>query len=765
MNLGGQSDRDPSVANGRAVAIGIFVMIVFAVITVRLYMLQVQQGEAFRSQSRDNFVQRKLLDHPRGEIYDRNLNVLVTNRPSVNVYVTPAFFPPATRMLRKLGGSVGLSRGESYEVSKALSLAVQDKGPAILLARDLDEAAVEMLRRRQEELDIPLEAVPVLVQPAENGYAPRMAAYIDPAHFPSRTLVLQRLQEVMGWTDAELARFKRRVLRVRGLQKYQDIIVRRDVPDDIEAKLALKVQLGDVPGVTVRRATAREYVHGKMAAHLLGYINELKPDELEKLRGDGYRLGDTIGRRGIEQTFEQELRGKDGLEAVVVDSKGRMQRSMLAESLREDVGARQEPVPGNRVILTLDLELQKAAEAAFDGRAGSVVVMEVDTGRLLVVTSTPSFDPNRIVGDRDERRRLYAIRDRRPMRFRAIQDHFAPGSTFKVVTALAGLKRRAIRLDDKVRCTGAFKLGNVRFRCWKDEGHKDVDLFRSLARSCDVYYYSLATKIGLDPIAEMGRAMGFGAPTGIEIKNESAGIMPDADWYRKHYKYYTLGSAVNVSIGQGAVSSTPLQLAVAFATLANGGRVYKPQVTLRIESYDSKVVREVKPELLRDIVRDFDVSPQHLAWVREGLRQVVNVPYGTAYRKRIKDLPMEVAGKTGTAQVAALGVDREESRKVEWKFRDHAWFGAFAPADDPKIVIIVFNEHGGSGSKSAAPIAMKVAQAWYNQQTRVAGLSAGPVTIARIDGPHLETLGRLDMLDPLRTPSEDREEPTAWTAP
>ena len=735
MSLDGHADRDPSVANQRGIIMGVFALVVFAVVVGRLYALQVQQGEKYRVQSQNNFVQRKRLDHPRGEVLDSRGRVLITNRPSVNVYVTPAFFPPAKRMVLKLGTAAGLDRTEGLEVSRALSRAVAERSSAILLARNLTTEQVVAVRGVQQNLEIPLEAVPIVAQPVTDDGVTLMAAYIDPDHFPSTTLVLRRLKQAMGWSERTLKKLTRRVRRARGLQRYQDIIVRRDVTPDIEGRLALLVELGDLPGVTVRRATARSYVNGQVAAHVLGYINELRPRELEERREQGYRLGDSIGRRGIERTFEEELRGRDGLETVVVDSKGRIQRGGLAELLREDIGVREPPVPGNRVVLTLDLELQKAAEEAFDGRAGSVVVMEVNTGRLLVMTSTPTFDPNRVAGyfDPAEKARLDGMKDRRPWRFRAIQDYFAPGSTFKIVTALAGLKAGLVQRQDKVRCTGAFQLGNTRFRCWKDEGHGAVDLARSLARSCDVYYYSLATKLGLDPIAEMGRQMGFGTTTGISIAGESGGIMPDAAWYRRRFGYYTLGSAVNVSIGQGAVSATPMQLAVSFAALANGGRVYKPQIALRIERYDATAVRKIAPELVREV----DVSPQHLALVREGLRQVVNAPFGTAYRKRLKDL--EVAGKTGTAQVAKLGKDRKKSRSKDlaWKLRDHAWFGAFAPADDPQVVIVVLNEHGGGGSSAAAPIAMKVAQAWYDQQNRLAGRTDDtPVTVALVDDPH-----------------------------
>ena len=719
MGLEGHADRDPSVANTRGIIMAVLVAISFAVVIGRLYMLQVRDGERYRSMSQNNFVQRKRLEHPRGEIVDRHGRVLVTNRPSVNVYVTPAFFPSAKRMVTTLGTAAGLQRSESLAVSQALSKVVADQGgtwPPLLLAADVTPDGVRAVREAQTSMEIALEAIPIVEQaPLPGETEPRMAVYIDPNHFPSTSLVLRRLQSVLGWSTRAMKRLRYRVDRARGLDRYLDINVRRDLPPEIEGRLALEVQLGDLPGVTVRRATARQYVYEKMAAHLLGYINEVRPRELAERR-DEYRLGDSIGRAGIERTFEEELRGKDGRETVVVDSKGRMQRSVLASSLREDVGVRVPPVPGNRVMLTIDRDLQQAAEAAFNGRAGAVVVMEVNTGRLLTLTSTPSYNPNLVAGyfDQREKDRLKAIKPRRPWRFRAIQDYFAPGSTFKVVTALAALKKGVVKRTDKVRCTGAFVLGNTRFRCWKDKGHGQVDLALSLARSCDVYYYTLATRLGLDPIADMGREMGFGAPTGIDLESESRGIMPDAKWYKKRFGYYTLGSAVNASIGQGAVSVTPLQLAVSFAAIANGGKVYKPQVVLRVERFDA-AAREIEPE----IVHTVNASAEHFALIRDGLKKVVNAPYGTAYRKRLKDV--EVAGKTGTAQVAKLGEDRKKSRTVPWKLRDHAWFAAYAPADDPQIVIVVLNEHGGGGSSSAAPIAMKVAQAWHDLNQRVAG--------------------------------------------
>ncbi|MEM6370424.1 MAG: penicillin-binding protein 2 [Myxococcota bacterium] len=689
------------------------VLLAFSVVGLRLYGLQVVEGESYRRKSQNNFFQVKRLEHERGEIVDAQGRVLATNRPSVNVYVTPAFLPDARRVIRGLAGEVGVSREEAEEVLAALGkVASEDQSP-VLLARGLDEADVARLRARVGVEELPPTAVPVLAYEEREGRV--YAAYLDARVFPSTTLVLRTLAEKAKLSDEEFSTLARRVRQARGLERYQDVLVRRDAPPDVEAPLQLDVQLGSLPGVSVRRSSARAYREAALASHVVGYVNEISPEELTARKERGYRLGDSVGRAGIEQAFEDELRGTDGRGTIVVDSKGRSQRSSLASSLQADVGETVAPVPGNRVVLTIHGELQRAAEAAFDGRAGAIVVLEVETGRVLAMTSTPGFDAQRLVGfdGAEERARLQSISERRPWRFRAVQDYFAPGSTFKVVTALAALEAGLVTPRERIHCPGAFTLGKARFRCWQDHGHGSMNLVESLMHSCDVYYYNLGRRLGLDPIAAMGRRLGLGEKTGIELAFESKGIMPDEAWYDAHLpEGYTLGAAINASIGQGAVSTTPLQLAVAYAAIANGGRVLEPRLALRIERWDGQALRTIEPSVRRSL----DLPPEALAEVREGLRRVVNQPGGTAYGKRLEAI--EVAGKTGTAQVARLGKDRRKSRDADWLLRDHAWFAAFAPFDAPEIVVVVFNEHGGGGSANAAPIAMRVVSAWHELKKR-----------------------------------------------
>ncbi|MBK8012830.1 MAG: penicillin-binding protein 2 [Deltaproteobacteria bacterium] len=745
-----QTQKDPSAAALRGKVMALAAVAVFFVILIRLFALQVVHGDEYREKSMNNFIHFKRIEHDRGQIVDREGRILVTNRPSTNVYVTPAFLPPATRFVVRLGRAAGLSHDDSLTVAHVLSRTVQEGGPPILLARDLTPEAAEAVRRMAtDELDLPLEAIPILEMPSghdvdheeqgdlggrpdadddgdhdhdhDHDEDPRYAAYLDPDHFPSTGQVLKRLEQVMGLDEEDLTSLRRRIRSARNLDRYLDIVVRRDVSTVIEGRIERDRMLGLLPGVFVRRAKTRRYEHDALAAHVLGYVNELSARELDERREAGYRIGDIIGRRGVEETFEDELRGVDGRETAVVDSRGLRQRTPFAKQLQEEVGADLPARAGNRVVLTLDMDIQRAAEEAFPGRAGSVVVMEVNTGRLLALTSTPTYNPAKVSGtlDPDERDRLKVLEPLRPWRFRAIQDHFAPGSTFKVVTALAALTHGASNGKENIVCPGAFRLGNTRFRCWKDSGHGPVDLINSIAKSCDVYYYTMGARLGLDPIAETAELLGFGHKTGIPLFGESAGIMPTKAWYNsRHRGSYTLGAAVNASIGQGAVTVTPIQLAVAYAAIANGGTVYQPQVALRIESQDERAVREIAPR----IVRKLDIEPAYLAMVHEGLREVVNAPHGTAYRRRLEAL--EVSGKTGTAQVAKLGKYRLKVHELEWKVRDHAWFASFAPSEHPEVVVVVFNEHGGGGSSAAAPAAMQIVSAWWTKKTQGLAKSA-----------------------------------------
>jgi len=688
------------------------VVLIFGAILARLYSVQIKQGEEFARRSLGNFVQTKRIKHSRGDIVDRRGNVLVTNRTSFDVVVTPAFLPNTRQNLMRLSRAAGLDQVEAKRIAVGFWKTLKERGPPVLLARELTAQQSRNVRSIQEVLEIPLEAVPIL----ESNVSAEFRAYdvyLDPEHLPSVTAVIRRLSNLLQYDEKQTKALMGNIQRRRGLSRYRDVVVRSDVSEELAARFTSKIEVGDLPGVSVRQSQTRYYKNGTMAAHLLGYVNELSPDEFEKKKEEGYFLGDVVGRRGIESTFESQLRGVDGLKTIVVDSKGRSQDSRFASSLRHEVGVQVPAKSGRQIVLSIDSELQKIAEDAFPGRAGAVVVMDPRNGQILAMTSTPTYDPNLVSGtfDKVERKRLRSIRSLRPWRFRAIQEHYPPGSTFKPFTALAALKKRSTYVSEKFRCNGVFRLGDTKFRCWKHAGHGHVALVDSLAQSCDVYYYNLATRTSLDPIAEMAMDFGLGKRTGVDLPGEVPGIMPTEAWYnRKFREGYTGGAAVNVSIGQGAVTITPLQLAVAYSALVNGGKVLRPQLALRIEDSDGLNPQQFEPE----IVKTLSLSKRSLKAVRKGLNWVVNHKTGTAYRRRLIE-PL-VAGKTGTAQVAKLGAKRLKTEEMRWKVRDHAWFAAYAPVNDPEVVVIVLNEHGGHGGSAAAPTAMKVIDAWWKQK-------------------------------------------------
>jgi penicillin-binding protein 2 len=355
-------------------------------------------------------------------------------------------------------------------------------------------------------------------------------------------------------------------------------------------------------------------------------------------------------------------------------------------------------------------------------------VLEAKTGFVLAMISRPAFDPNMMSG-RISRSQLKQLSEDplKPMLNRVMNENYHPGSTFKVVTALAGLENNVVTPSSSTYCAGGYTMGNHRWRCDKPAGHGSLDLRHALQVSCDVFYYSLGDKVGLDALSEMAHRLGFGQPTGFDLGREISGIIPDSKTASPESGSLR-AQAINASIGQGEINVTPLQQAVAYAAIANGGQVWRPQIVRRIESPDGKVVREFKPEELRKL----GVKETSLAAVRAGLVAVVNEPGGTAYRSRLSDL--QFAGKTGTAQVMKLGQKQKLDPTAQQYFsRDHAWFAAFAPAQDPEVVVVVINEHGGWGADAAAPAASRTVAAYFRIKREEAlqdSAAAAPVTAA-----------------------------------
>lgn len=566
-------------------------------------------------------------------------------------------------------------------------------------------------------------------------------AFCEPSGLPKGTCINEIIPKIATYLSLdgdEVRRVEEQYKRARGLERFRDFTVKVDV--DLDSLDRLQANLLDLPGVAFVPAPHRQYRYGTLAAHVLGYMNEISSEELTTFNDQGikgYQLGDYVGRRGVERRFENELKGEDGWLKTAVDAKGRKKSELDADRLLKNVDRFTPPKPGHNLVLSISLPLQQAAEKAFESaRAGAIVVVEAQTGFLLAVVSKPAYDPNELTG-RVTRARLKAISDDplEPLIFRAAQQHYHPGSTFKAITALAGLENGTITTGTTASCNGGYSLGRRRWRCHKDSGHGLVDLHSAIMWSCDTFFYQAADRMGIDPIADMSKAMGLGRPPGLELSPETAGIVPSTEYHNRVTPGgYTKGLALNTAIGQGDNNLSPLQLTMAYVAIANGGTLYKPQVVRAIETNEGDGNRETRV-LEPVVVTHLDVKPKNLALVVDGLRGVVNEPGGTAFWKKPKDLDVIIAGKTGTAQVIALGEKRLKKEQMDFFQRDHAWFAAFAPAEDAQIAVVVLNEHGGHGGSDSAPAAMTIIKEYFRIKSEEAAERAPALPPAPPDAP------------------------------
>lgn len=631
MKIGLGTTREPRELRPRVFIVGGFFLLGLLVLAVNLYRLMVVRYEEFLALSVDNEFKDTRVRAPRGLIRDRRGEVLVDARPSLDVFITPAFCQKCV---------------------------------------------------------------------AE---------------------VIPRLQSMLGWDDEQLQHVIEMVRSARGPQRYQQIVVQVDLKrDEFDLVNAHKFQL---PGVELEAVPHRHYRSGSALAHVLGYMNEVTSDELARLNGGPsverppYAMGDYTGRRGVERAYEQVLRGRDGWVKEVVNARGEVMRDANGNVLKRDEVP---PVPGRNLVLSIDARLQAEAEQAFPGTAGAIVALDAKTGFVRAIVSRPSYDPNEMTGRVSPQRLAQLNKDPlQPMVFRAGAEHYSPGSTFKVITLLAALQSGAFTAQSSVTCGGGYQLGSRRWRCHKESGHGLVHAHQAMQWSCDTYFYKVSDVIGIDAIAAVGKSLGLGTVTNFGVAAEVPGVMPDSAYHDKVTPGgYTKGMALNTAIGQGDVNVTPLQLAVVYAAIANGGKVYQPQLVERIETPEGQLVTQMEPRLVRDV----EMTPEQRAVLLDALTSVVNEPGGTAFRSRLGDVT--VAGKTGTAQVSRLGAVRLKKEQMSYWERDHAWFAAFAPAEDPELAIIVLNEHGGHGGSDAAPAAMAVFKKYFELK-RVDGEAFG----------------------------------------
>ena len=525
-----------------------------------------------------------------------------------------------------------------------------------------------------------------------------------------------------GLVGADAADLRERADRPRGRRRFQPVKLVAELSRNELARVeAYRYAL---PGITTDVRPQRFYVDGGLAPHLLGTLGEVREAQLATRAFADYRAGEIVGQSGIEALLEAHLRGRAGGRNVVVDVAGR-----VVEVLEEV-----EPRPGGNVVLSLDWDLQRVAREAFrreDGgpdRAGAVAALDPRNGDVLVLLSSPGYDPNDFVGGIDAATWRSLNEDhRRPLHDRVLSGQYPPGSVYKPIVAAAALEEGIAAPDTRVYCPGHWKLGRRTYRCWKRAGHGWVDLQRALVESCDVYFYEVGRKLGIDRLAYFARGFGLGRKPGIGLPQEKAGLIPTTAWkLARRGEPWIEGETISAAIGQGYDLVTPLQLAVATATLANGGSQLRPRIVLRRTDRDGRVLEETAPEVRGTA----PVSRAHLEMVRDDLIGVVESPHGTGHAAAVPGL--EVAGKTGTAQVVGLSHTEDlDDEEILESHRDHAWFVAWAPARAPEIAIAVLLEHGGHGGSAAAPVAGRLLRAWWaKRQARVEALVApgGPVT-------------------------------------
>jgi len=593
----------------RVAILGGGALVMFFIIFFRLWYLEVLSGDKYLEQAQNNRVREVKVQAPRGEIVDRNGEVLVGNRTS---------------------------------------LALQVKA---------------------DEL---------------------------PANNREENQVIERLADVTGM-DAD--RIEKEIKEQTKLLPASPVTLKRDVP--YELVLYLQERQQDFPGVSVERVYVRNYPGGDLASHIFGYVREVTPQQLKEPQYKRLDPGDTVGQTGVELAYDSQLRGQSGATRVQVDALGRPKGEPLSD---------EPPMPGNNLRLTIDSELQQTGEAAIGqfGLPGAFVAMDVDSGEVLGMGSTPTFDPSIYSKPRIPQQvvdQLYDEDSGAAQTNRAIQGLYPTGSTYKLITATAALEDGLITPGEIVDDPGSYTVGGVTFKNAGDAVNGAINLHTALQVSSDVYFYKLGheanTKEQPMPIQEWAGRLGLGSPTGIDLPSELGGLIPTPEWRNELYKDgntdrpWSAGDNINLAVGQGDLQATPLQMAVAYATIANAGTVPRPHLAQRVEDANGRVVQEVTPAPRRQL----DISPQTSDSILDGLHAAAMEPGGTSYPV-FGGFPVEVAGKTGTAERPPNG--------------DQSWYVAVAPADDPEIVVAATIEQGGFGADSAAPAVRQILEDYFD---------------------------------------------------
>jgi penicillin-binding protein 2 len=526
---------------------------------------------------------------------------------------------------------------------------------------------------------------------------PSYNLYIIPEQIQDQNQLLQSLNLLI---DLEPQFVQDKLGKDAHKYPFKPVLIKKNVSRDELA--IIETNLFNLPGVMIQVKPQRHYIFGSFASHLIGYLGEISERELGKEKYKDNRPGDLIGKAGVEGEWQRSLHGYRGGAQVEVDAAGRKLR----------VVSRKRPLPGLNVWLTIDKNLQMTAEKALTGKKGAIVAMNPMNGEILALASSPAYDPNRfIVGmDRTEWARIMKSKDS-PLQNRPISGQYPPGSVFKIAVALAGLEEGIVDPEEEVFCAGQFRVGNHTYRCWKKHGHGYVAFHRGLVESCDIYFYKLGKQLGVDTIAHYARMLGLGKRSKFELGSEKPGLIPTRRWKLKRWGVpWQTGETVSTAIGQSFVLVTPMQMARMISGLFNGGHLYQPKV-IRWVGKDDHEIYQFAPTSLAQI----DAKKENVERVKNALVGVVHEPRGTGGRSRVKGL--SVAGKTGTAQVITLEKTEAfgEESEVPVEFRDHAWFVAIAPVEDPALAVAVLIEHGGHGGSGAAPIAKEMFKTYFRK--------------------------------------------------
>ncbi|MBN1103043.1 MAG: penicillin-binding protein 2 [Deltaproteobacteria bacterium] len=580
----------------------VVVVVVFVVLVLRLWLLQIVSGPTYRIQSENNRIHLQDIPPFRGMIFDRHGELLVDNRPSFDLYLILEDAQERTRLLKNLEILLGI--------------------PLHVIKKKLSKDALK---------------------------------------YPFRPILIKR-----NMTRDELA--------------------------------VIETNLFNLPGLRIQVKPQRHYIHGDLSSHVIGYLGEISEAQLNTGNFPENKPGDQVGKYGVEGKWQKLLNGLRGGEQVEVDAAGRRLRVL----------SRKPPVPGSDVGLTIDKSLQIVAEKALKDKKGAIVALNPNNGEVLAMASGPAFDPNVFITglEKSEWSRLVSSKEH-PLQNRAVSGQYPPGSVFKIVVALAGLEEGVVNPQEEVICSGGYTVGSYTHRCWKKQGHGGVSFHRALVESCDVYFYKLGRKLGVDRIAHYARMCGLGLKTGFDLGAEKEGLIPTSKWKLKRFgEPWQAGETVSMAIGQSFVLATPVQMARLISAVFNGGYLYQPKVVKWVGEVDRRVY-EFRPT----VTGRLKVKEENLDLIRRALTGVVQEARGTGTKSRVEGVT--VAGKTGTAQVVTL--EREKILAAAGRadeFEDHAWFVAIAPVESPAIALGIVVEHGGHGGSAAAPLAREMLAAY-----------------------------------------------------